>query len=65
MVGFEHIGEGARGELATLVAVLKISGAPYLVIASLRASIQKSVLMVLDSRHAMARRVARSRIATR
>ena len=47
------------------LSVLKNSGVSYLVIASLRASVQKSVLMVLDSRHAVTRRVTRSRIATR
>ncbi len=52
------------GELAALIRVEDRRG-PYRVSASCTASMQKSVVNVLDSRHANTRRLAQFRIAQR
>src|ERR1700692_1095540 len=59
----QNIGEGFAGEL--LLSVLKIVGRPYFASASSNASMQKSMVSVIESRGARTRRLNQSTIATR
>ena len=63
-VGLENLGEVVACELAALIGVEDLR-APYLAIASSRASTQKSAVMLIETRWASTRRVAQSMMATR
>ena len=60
----QQAGERAAGELAALIGV-NISGLPYFAIASSTASVQNTVSIEIDRRHANTRRLFQSITAAR